>query len=177
MTTQVVKLKMVEIDTDVQKRDGGSYKASQITYEVNGQTRTKAVHSNVVANNEELSAQLNVLADTKMPVIVELHTMKTDDGFVNLVGITPTTGSDGGGSDKSEAATSYTTNSSTSQSTKPTTSKKSSYSGSRDSSSKEESIVRAVALKAAVEFTAGKNISEAGVISSAEAFAEFLRGN
>ena len=176
MTTQVVKLKMVEIDTDVQKRDGGSYKASQITYEVNGQTRTKAVHSNVVANNEELSAQLNVLADTKMPILVELHTVKDGD-FVNLVGITPTTGSDGGGSDKSEAATSYTTNSSTSQSTKPTTSKKSSYSGSRDSSSKEESIVRAVALKAAVEFTAGKNISEAGVISSAEAFAEFLRGN
>ncbi len=171
MSKQIVKLKLVEVDVPVQKRDGGTYQASQITYEVDGQTRTKAIHTNVLKNNEELQHQFNVLADTKMPIMVELNTVKTDDGFVNLVGITPATEQEQYSSQNEE---------STKSTHKPVTqlgpaqyvNKKKTY----DNSGKEESIVKAVALKAAVETTQGKDASPEKILTIAEVFATWLRG-
>jgi hypothetical protein len=166
MSKQVVKLKLVEVDVPVQKRDGGTYQASQITYEVDGQTRTKAIHNTVLKNNEELQHQFNALADTKMPIMVELNTVKTDDGFVNLVGITPATEQE----QYAQESSNTPTQTKPSQTPNYSSNKKSSY---KADPNKEESIVRAVALKAAVETSKG---TPEEILKVAEFFATWLRG-
>lgn len=83
ITTFVVDLLSVAKNVDIEKKDGGTYKGTVISYMSNGKAMTKSLHANATKFNPELASDLNTVQPGKVRMI-----LKEKDGFKNLIRLT-----------------------------------------------------------------------------------------
>lgn len=91
MSNEIKKLVTIisaESQVDIPKRAGGTYPGALLAYKADGQVSQKGIHSTVLGNNAELTAQIKEL-EGKTNVDVTLHMIKNDNGFWDLVEILP----------------------------------------------------------------------------------------
>lgn len=189
MSKQLATVFSVNVNVPVEKKDGGTYQAAQIQYQTKGTDGTvgnivtKAVGMQFLATNPDLQSKIMGLSQADLPTDVVIHT-EQNGNFTNIVDIlstdevnpaelsAPTTkpvfrgtqgkGNFGGGGTQQRSTGGYQG--------------KSANNTGGESADKSASINRAVALKAAVEYSAGKTVTPENVIVVAKTFEGYLKG-
>lgn len=83
---KVVKVVAVEEDAEIQKKDGGFYRALKLTYDLGGQVSYKAVHTGML---DKFKDAVEGIRASKPGDKVELHLEKNGQ-FTNLVNVVKT---------------------------------------------------------------------------------------
>lgn len=86
-TEMVVRIVSVDTDTEIEKKDGGTYRGAEVIYKTaDGKTNTKGMHSNTFRYNKTLLAQLQELQKGDYVKVVT----KKEGDFVNWVTVEKT---------------------------------------------------------------------------------------
>jgi len=184
MSKQLATVFSVNVNVPVEKKDGGTYQAAQIQYQTKGvdgtvgNIVTKAVGMQFLTSNPDLQSKILGLSQADLPTDVVIHT-EQNGNFTNIVDILSTDevdtselsgptikpafkGTQGKGNFGGGKSGGWT--------------KGAGNSGGGESADKSASINRAVALKAAVEYTSGSEATPENVITIAKTFEGYLKG-
>lgn len=160
-----------EVDVNVSKRDGGSYKGALLTYRSNGQLQEKGIHESVYTKIRPfLKAKLNAI---KAGDVKFLHMEKPDGKqFWELMDIT----------DSNDAPAANTSSGGTTGASTGATKGKSRYDNDSDNLpinvTSQRSYARNQALTAAIAFTASNTVNDTdNVIATARVFEAYITGD
>lgn len=84
MTTNTVKVISVLQDHEQEKKDGGTYLCTLLTYTDSGKTFNKPFHNKILENNKPLAKALHALQAGDM---VNITQVKSESGYWNVTGI------------------------------------------------------------------------------------------
>ena len=80
MADFVGTLVSAQVDTELTKRDGGTYRGAQIVYNSNGEIKQKNIHNKVVSSKPQLASKIKSL-EGKSGVEIALRMNKNERGF------------------------------------------------------------------------------------------------
>ena len=91
MFRKLVKIILVQADTDIQKMDGGTYKGAKLTYEDQGQINSKGIAAGFLERNLDLFEKIKKLEGQagKEIVLEQERVEKGGKVYVNILDILP----------------------------------------------------------------------------------------
>lgn len=91
MFRKLVKIILVQADTDIQKMDGGTYKGAKLTYEDQGQINSKGIAAGFLERNLDLFEKIKKLEGQagKEVVLEQERVEKGGKVYVNILDILP----------------------------------------------------------------------------------------
>lgn len=79
-----IKIIQVELNTQIKKKDGGTYPGARVTYEDQGQVKSKGFHEKALEYRPELKEQIEALEDGKW---YNVQMEKNDQGYWEWISI------------------------------------------------------------------------------------------
>lgn len=84
-----IKIIKTELNTEIKKAQGGTYRGHNVVYEDGGQVRNKGFHESILENNQDLKSKIESLEDGGWYSVQLEKVEKNGRTFWNWVDITP----------------------------------------------------------------------------------------